>query len=500
MVTELNEPMDRKRSIRVQIVLVILFSCFITVLLAYLMNNFFLKHVYQREKIGNMVTAFRELKKESADGSLYETDNTSLEKICSENNVDIIIMSSDGSPLVSSEAAKDRMLLRFYNILFASSESKTDSILISGKNFSIERSKDERLNTEDLILWGTLSDGNLILMQTGIGPIEEAAKISNHMLFYTGLLSIVLSLIMAMILGRRLTRPILELSLISKKMAGLDFEAKYRPRKYINEVDELGINMNHMSETLEKTIIELKQTNLELKQDLYAVTESEKRRKEFLSNVSHELKTPIALIQGYAEGLCDGVSDNPEDQKYYSEVIIDEAQKMNRLVQELMHLDQLEGGKMDVSMERFDIMDLIRSVVEKSRPILTGQGIQVRIVADEKVFCIADPFYTEQVFTNYFSNAVHYVKGDEKLITISVTKREDAVRIAVKNTGDPIPEEAVPHLFEKFYKVDKARSREYGGSGIGLSVVKAIMTLFHRDFGEENLPDGVSFWFELDKG
>ncbi len=494
-----NRNRKARYGIKVQLFLVVFVAIGICLVVAWTVNTFFLSRVYLRTRTDNMVEAFQTLDREASAGTLYDSDNTDVEKICSDNNVDILVMTSGGLPLITSEQGKERMLLRFYSVLFNGEDTEKD-ILASGSNYSVERNRDERLDKEDLVLWGTLSDGNLLLMETAIGPIKEAARISNLFLIYTGILSMVVAMIMAAVMGRRITRPVLELTDLSKRMASLDFDARYTPRKRENEIDELGINMNSMSQTLEQTIIELKQANNDLKHDLTVIQSNEARRKEFLSNVSHELKTPIALIQGYAEGLTDGISTDPEDQKFYSEVISDEAEKMGRLVKQLMSLDQLEGGMNQLSMERFDIADMIRGEIAKNRLLFEEGGITVEFAEEAPCFVIADSFYTEQVLTNYLSNAIHYCSGPEKKITVTIARKEDCVRISVKNTGDPIPEESVSHLFEKFYKVDKARTREYGGSGIGLSVVKAIMDLHHRAYGEENLPDGVSFWFELDRG
>ena len=222
-------------------------------------------------------------------------------------------------------------------------------------------------------------------------------------------------------------------------------------------------------------------------------------RKEFLANVSHELKTPIALIQGYAEGLSEGVNDDPESREFYCEVIMDEAYKMNNMVKKLLTLNQLEFGNDIVSMERFDITALIRNYLQ-SAAILTKQNeIVVEMKEYPAIYVWADEYKTEEVFMNYFSNAMNHCDGEKK-ITVSLEQGEEKVRISVFNTGERIPEESIGHIWEKFYKVDKARTREYGGSGVGLSIVKAIMESMNQKYGVENQKDGVLFWFELESG
>ena len=221
-------------------------------------------------------------------------------------------------------------------------------------------------------------------------------------------------------------------------------------------------------------------------------------RKDFLSNVSHELKTPIALIQGYAEGLLDGINDDDkESRQFYCEVIIDEAGKMNKMVKKLLTLNQIEFGNNQVTMERFDLHELVRGVLQSVEILAKQDEIQIVYNNSEPIYVWADEYQIEEVVTNYLSNAIHYATG-EKRIELKMEKRDDLVHVSVFNTGERIPKEDIDKVWIKFYKVDKARTREYGGSGIGLSIVKAIMDAHHMQCGVQNRENGVEFWFELD--
>lgn len=300
-----------------------------------------------------------------------------------------------------------------------------------------------------------------------------------------------------MLVTKRITRPISELTDLSKKMSDLDFEAKYES-KVGNEIDVLGDNFNRMSSQLETTISELKSANNELQRDIEDKIKIDKMRKEFLDNVSHELKTPIALIQGYAEGLKENISDDPESREFYCDVIMDEASKMNKLVKNLLTLNQLESGKDAVVMERFDIVSLIRGVLQTMNIMIGQKEANVIFEAEKPVYVWADEFKIEEVVTNYVSNALNHLDG-EKEIEIKLQDEDNRVKISVFNTGTPIPEADVPNLWNKFYKVDKARTREYGGSGIGLSIVKAIMESMNQEYGVQNFDNGVEFWFTLDR-
>ena len=288
----------------------------------------------------------------------------------------------------------------------------------------------------------------------------------------------------------------MELAEISKKMANLDFDAKYVSGGE-NEIGILGENFNRMSETLEHTISELKSANNQLQQDIEQKEKIEQMRTEFLGNVSHELKTPIALIQGYAEGLKEGVNDDPESREFYCDVIMDEASKMNQMVKNLLALNQLEFGQEELQMERFDLTGLIKGVLQSCDILIRQAEATVQFVENGPVYVWADEFKTEQVVRNYLTNAIHHVDF-ERRIEIRMLQQSDNVRVSVFNSGKPIPEEDLSKLWDKFYKVDKAHTREYGGNGIGLSIVKAIMESFHQKYGVKNYDNGVEFWFELD--
>ena len=216
-----------------------------------------------------------------------------------------------------------------------------------------------------------------------------------------------------------------------------------------------------------------------------------------MGNVSHELKTPIALIQGYAEGLREGVSDDPESREFYCDVIMDEAAKMNQMVKNLMTLNQLEFGDENVEFQRFDLTELIRGVLQSMEIVAQQKEARVQFRQKEPVYVWADEFKAEQVVRNYVSNAFNHLDGD-RVVDVKLIPSGEKVKVTVFNTGAPIPEEDVPHIWEKFYKVDKAHTREYGGNGIGLSIVKAIMDSFHQKYGVKNYDNGVEFWFELD--
>lgn len=256
--------------------------------------------------------------------------------------------------------------------------------------------------------------------------------------------------------------------------------------------------MNMLSDTLRDTISELKTANNELLIDIEKKDKIEQQRGEFISNVSHELKTPLALISGYCEGLKECVNDDAESRDYYCDVIIDETAKMNRMVQKLLTLNNLEFGGQKIELDRFCLSELIDSVVMSNMLLAEKKGATIEKDYDANIYAWADAFEIEEVVTNYISNAINHVSGDMK-IRINISSEGEVLRVNIFNSGKHIPDDDLTKIWDKFYKVDKARTREYGGSGIGLSIVKAIMESHHHKCGCENVDSGVVFWFELDK-
>lgn len=485
-----------KHSIKRQFALIFMAVMAGTILLCILLNNLFLGEFYLRSKTEVIFDAYNIISQEAnsdAYGTLEFTEQ--LNDVCSVYNITICIMDSNSQMKYESINGGRELEAQLIGYIFGFYRNGEVKILKEGDGYVIQRISTG--GDEYLEMYGRLNSGISFIMRTPIESIRENARIANHFFAYVGGVGVLTGGIIIWYVSRKITRPILTLSRISEQMVHLDFEAKYRGKAH-NEIDLLGENINKLSASLERSISELKTANNELQKDIEKKEQIDEMRKEFLANVSHELKTPIALIQGYAEGLSEGINDDPESTAFYCEVIMDEASRMNNMVKKLLTLNQLEFGNDVVSMERFDITALVGNYIQ-SAAILTKQNeIAVEIRDYPPIYVWADEYKTEEVFMNYFSNAVNHCSGERRIV-VSLEEKDDGVRVSVFNTGEQIPEEAVPHLWEKFYKVDKARTREYGGSGVGLSIVKAIMESMNRSFGVENRENGVCFWFELEQ-
>lgn len=487
-----------KHSIRRQMALIFIGLVVLMLVANWLINNFFLESYYVVKKEKVLVNVFQEINKGDIDNN-YNTSEfwENLNSLCGQNNINLAILNENLLPLYTSNDSKEvkNMVGRVFGYVMGLDNSDI-SILRQGDNFLVQKNWDDISKSEFLEMWGILDSNDYVIMRIPLDSIRDNVKISNEFLTYISIIFILLAIIIIWWLSNHITAPILELTDLSKRMASLDFNAKYKSGGK-NEIGQLGEHFNQMSETLETTISELKTANNELQKDIEQKIQIDEMRKDFLSNVSHELKTPIALIQGYAEGLRECINDDEESRDFYCEVIMDEASKMNQMVKKLLTLNQLEFGQEKVVMERFDLTALVRGVVQSAGILGQQKGAKIIFEQEQPVYAWADEFKIEEVITNYVSNALNHV-ANEMIVEVKICSVNQKIRVSVFNTGLPIPEEDLDKIWIKFYKVDKARTREYGGSGIGLSIVKAIMDSYRQKCGAINYDNGVEFWFELD--
>ena len=477
-----------------------------------LINGLFLEKYYVSKKVEALEEAKVLLSQMNLDDILeYDTDSgedtkeakaeipDEIEWNSSRNNLTWIIVNEENSGYYywgENNMAKMLRSKLFGYVNDLDKDMERSRILKQTDTCTMWQVHDRFAGMEYVECWGQFDNGYYFLIRSPLESIKESAAISNSFYFVVGAIIVVISGLIILVVTSRITLPISELTKLSEKMSDLDFEARYQSWAG-NEIDVLGDNFNKMSRKLESTISELKSANNKLQKDIEDKIKIDEMRKEFLDNVSHELKTPIALIQGYAEGLNENISDDPESREFYCEVIMDEASKMNKLVKNLLTLNQLESGKDAPLMERFDIVSLIKGVIGSMHIMIEQKEATVIFEETEPVYVWADEFKTEEVVTNYTSNALNHLDGERK-VEIKVFREGDCVKVTVFNTGTPIPEEDIPNLWNKFYKVDKARTREYGGSGIGLSIVKAIVEGMNQKYGVCNYDNGVEFWFTLD--
>lgn len=513
-----------RHSIRLRLILIVSFMMIMAIASIFVANIFLLPEFYSADKINSMSGVYDEVSAICKDvdwesvtneekGKIYDQ----LDSISDKRSVSIYIVqisASDEGSIANIDYSyptftprlrdvTQGMLAKYVRAMYLGEDLGSDcEQLKKSDKYAVYKVYDGRVDSNYIELTGQLPDGYWLYLRANYTGVTENANVSNRFLIYVGIVVTVISIILILLIANRYTRPILKLAKWAQEMRGLDFSSRYEEKRD-DEIGVLAGSMNELSDKLEKTITELKGANIELQRDIERRSEQEQMRQEFLSNVSHELKTPIALIQGYAEGLKENINDDPESRDFYCEVIVDEADKMNRMVKKLLSLNQIEFGEGQVRLEHFDLSELIGSVVAANDIMFKKKEVELKYYPEEAPLMVwGDPFMIEEVLTNYVSNAINHVKplsdDEQSIIEIKALKNGAKVRVSVFNTGDPIPEEDKDKIWTKFYKVDKARTREYGGNGIGLSIVKAVMEAHEQGFGVINYDNGVEFWFELD--
>ena len=488
------------KSVRVKLFLSLSLIIIGIIIFLILVNNFVFGQFYLYSKRAALKSVYLTVNDYYNSGE--QGDLTSeLEQMAIKNNFDILIRNdqnvnvyTSNKDFFSTYGQMNEMTSRF--------DTGAGEVIEENDNFVITRIKDTKNGLTYVLLAATLDNGYLLYIRIPINSIQESVKISNNFLYLMAGFAILISAVIVSYVSRKFTDPILELNSIAKKMSNLDFSHKYRTTDADDEINNLGKSINLMSDKLEKTIKQLRETNIELEKDIEEKSKLDEMRKSFISDVSHELKTPIALIQGYSEGLLENVNSDEESRKFYAEVILDETNKMDKLVKQLLELMKLEYGKREFNDTTFNIVEVEKEVIRKSQMMLDEKQVEIKLETPDEINVIADDFYIEQVVTNYFTNAIKHVEevNDKKLIRIEnvVDVEKNKVRVKVFNTGEQIAEEHLNRIWNRFYKVDASRNRKDGGTGIGLAFVKAIMSNYGNSYGVVNKEDGVEFYFELE--
>ena len=493
---------QKAKSIQIKLFFSLCIVIIATIVFLIIINNIVLETFYVYKKRDTVKNIYEQINER------YNKDEPAQEILeyvkeqSSKNNVKIYIRNPADNEVITNN--KNRNVypeaLKF-NINIKENGSWGDT-LYKSKNAIIKVIKDSTSDRNFIVLVANLDNGNELSIRTPVSAIKDSLRLSNQVLILVGGISVLISAVIASIVSKRFSNPILELSSIAKKVSNLDFSQKYIPSDSNDELDQLGTSINMMSEKLEHTIKELKENNNDLERDIKEKSKIDEMRTQFISDVSHELKTPIALIQGYSEGLIENINDDEESRKFYAEVILDEANKMDKLVKQLLELMKLEYGKREFNNSRFDIVALTKEVIKNCDLMVQEQNIELTFANELPIYVYADDFYIEQVITNYLTNAIKYagdIDGKKSIVINIIENPNEFVRVSVYNTGKHFSDDEMKAIWGRFYKIDASRNREDGGTGIGLSLVKAIMNNYQNKYGVKNRENGVEFYFELQK-
>jgi signal transduction histidine kinase len=348
-----------------------------------------------------------------------------------------------------------------------------------------------------LDLTSRIRDHAYLIISQPAAPIEESVEIAKQFALVCGILWLIVAIIGALYFSRRLTNPLLKLREQSIAITNLDFSKKWDDKRN-DEIGQLGNSLNQLSDQLHTALSALQESNVQLQEQLDHAVEVEHMRRDFISAVSHELKTPLAIIQGYAEGL-DEVANDEETRQRYSRIIRGETEKMDRLVKDLLNLSRLETGSFKIEKTDFDFAALIDETKDRFAGSIEEKNIDIEWKIPSEMAVNGDPERIGQILGNYLSNAIDYTEKGKK-ICVSAEDKGDVYQINVYNQGVQIAPANQDRIWTAFYKVDSSRTRKFGGHGLGLSIVAALVKLHGQQYGMYNAEDGVVFWFTIGKG
>jgi signal transduction histidine kinase len=314
---------------------------------------------------------------------------------------------------------------------------------------------------------------NRLMVQAG-EPAATAHTMFEHsvvaVFIVAAAIAVAVSVLLASLLALRLASPLNDMARAARRVARGEYQARVQ-RAGPEEVKSLADSFNQMAESLQ---------------------EQERMRREFIVNAAHELSTPLTNLQGYLEALRDGVIA-PSTEQFQS--LHEEVDRLVRLSKSLNTLAQDSPGS-EKAPGMIDLVPVVRSAVELARPSFEAKGISVQLDLPDRLPTRAEPDQLAQVLANLLQNASRYTP-DGGLVTIAAEARRDDVLLSVTNTGDAIPQQDLPHLFERFYRIEKSRDRARGGAGIGLAIVKQLVESTGGRVGAESQAGLTRFWFSL---
>ncbi|MDO4534193.1 MAG: HAMP domain-containing sensor histidine kinase, partial [Clostridium perfringens] len=468
-----------KKSISKRLFLISFGTILFLIIFTMFFQIIFFQKFYLNSKSANLASSVKSFVSDYASdisdsSSLY----TALNNFEFQNNAKIAIYSTDGTVKyianpTNSDSEITITLNKIFNQLY-NDPYYEKSVLSSNEVFTTVLDSSS-FNSKYIVCMSpfTTSDGKsyIVIAVTSFQNITEATQVIQDFYKYIGIVVIALGLILSYIYSDLISKPLISINKTAKKLSALDFSEKCT----VNRDDEIGSlakTLNFLSQNLYNALEDLKIKNAKLKEEVEKERHLEKLRKDFIAGVSHELKTPIGIISGYAEGIKDGIADD-ESRDIYLDIIIDEAKKMDKLVMDMLELSKLENGKSDILLSSFSLSKLTQSIITKNSVDINNNNLEIITNINSNYLVIADEFKIEQVITNFLTNAIKYSPAGNKII-VDISEENSIINFSIENTGAYIDEKELSEIWTQFYRGDSSRTRVSKSFGLGLSIVKNI--------------------------
>jgi signal transduction histidine kinase len=461
-------------------------------LLVFAFSALFMEPYYLRKVEKELVSAYDTIRAMES----YDMDTlSSLEA----SNLNIVVVDRSSNVILYNSQMTSRFVPDFRDRVIPSIlENTTDSdtgYSISTDELMEHTSSGASYSNGKRVTLGGVTEKYVVEISTSYASISQAITISLQFSLIVGLMVLVLAVLAFSRMSAMVVGPITQITSIAGQIAHLDF-SQTCDTTMGGEIGQMAESVNTMSQFMQSYIDQLQAANAQLKADILQKKEQEEARKNLVANLSHDLKTPIGLISGYADGLRQGMAKTDEEVREYCDVICDESDRMMTLILKMMELFRLESGTVELEPEEFDLADLLNYQAEIFSMELERAGIHFTTDFGEQMYVTTDYFSAEQVLTNYMQNAISHMSGGKEM-RLSARQTPTGYRVEVFNSAAPIPEEEMSRIWDSFYRLDKSRSRR--ATGLGLSIVQSNMELLGGTYGVENTDGGVTFWAEFPK-
>lgn len=408
--------------------------------------------------------------------SKYDTAGfiNTIADMASTNDVFLYVNYLDGTPLITTNtdtaSSRHNMDIQKVNAAMIAENSDSVSIIIKGK------ADEQKTLACGKILTGSNSPSLVAYVISPLFPMESTIEILKKQLLWVSGLALILAALLAVYLSNRISTPIRNITRNANRLAQGDYGITFQGGPY-TEVTELADTLTHASIELEKS------TSLQ---------------KDLIANVSHDLKTPLTMVKSYAEMIRDLSGDNPKKREKHLEVIIEEADRLNILVSDLLTLSKMQSGAIVLNPKEFNIIEEADSLIMYYKLLKEEEGYNINFNCPDNLIVKGDPERLKQVFANLINNALKFC-GEDKVVNINIQKKGRYALCQVQDHGAGIPEEELPRIWERYYKSSSNMVRSTTGSGLGLSIVKEILSLHKANYGvNSTVGEGTTFWFELE--
>ncbi len=462
-------------------------------LLNLLMSSLFMEKFYLKQTEKQLIQAYKTVL-EHPDGDIQIMSQ--LEN----NNFRILQVNIKTNSVIYNSRVDDRLLPFMIEHMV---DQVTGLLTDENRQYILSINEDHEITTagtqiemgNSVFLGGWIGENCIVQITAQLEPLKNAAHIASQFTILTGVLLLAVTFMVYSHLSKQIVRPLEDMTYVAGRIAKLDFSRRCS-EVTANELGQLSHSINEMSDTMQQYIDELRRANEQLRRDIQEKERSEEARRSLVDNLSHDLKTPIALISGYAEGLGSGMAKTPEMVREYCDVIVDESNRMLEMITRMLTFSRLESGVIELQPEVFCLSDLLDDLLDVYALKLDSDNITLEKYYHSDCYVNCDYVSAEQALTNYIQNAMTHLSGSRRVV-VCVREWREYYRISVYNTAPPITSEQQKKIWNSFFRGETSRHRRGCETGLGLAIVRSNMELMHLPYGMENASDGVIFWICL---